>query len=209
MNKEQFLTLLAESHGTDKLGHGYMPEYAKNLPDKCRSMLEIGIANGASALMWKDFYGADELDLHYIDLFLNPDFVSPMWAKNRGITPHIGDQENLSFLSGITDQFEVIIDDGSHNAQSMLISFKHLFVNNLVSGGTYAIEDLHCNKKPFYYGGDVKTIDDTPLVMFLNFIVNGKIKNVYFNNGESEVFENLIGKVEFGADNKIVFITKK
>jgi len=172
-------------------------------------MLEIGIASGASALMWKEFYGADELDLHYIDLFINPEFVSPAWAKNRNITPHIGDQENLSFLSTIHEQFEIIVDDGSHNAQSMLISFKHLFVNNLISGGIYCIEDLHCNDLPFYYGGDVKSFEDTPKHMFKEYLQTGKIDNVYFNEGESKVFESLITSVTFGADDKIVFITKK
>src|ERR1700761_8217591 len=98
--REEKLSSLARAFKTDKIdSHDYIKYYAKYLPDTCRSMLEIGVAKGASALMWDAFYGADELDLHLIDLFLDPNHVSERWVRNRGWVPHRGDQSDLMFLS--------------------------------------------------------------------------------------------------------------
>lgn len=209
MTKLEFLTDAAEKTGTDKLDHGYIPKYAELLPDTCTSFLEIGIAEGKSALLWDMFYGKDKLDLHYIDLFLNPDFVNERWCRNRGIQPHAGSQSDVEFLSTIKNKFEVIVDDGSHNAAHQLISFKHLFLNNTKEGALYFVEDCHCNKDEFYWGEGVTQFDDTPLFMFHHFLEAGTIKNKFFNEGESEVFENLIEWVRIECDSKLIIIKRK
>jgi len=101
---------------------------------------------------------------------------------------------------------EIIIDDGSHRADHQIISFKHLFHNNLLSGGVYAIEDCHCNKNPFFNGGYVTRFEDTALWMFQNYIKTGKIVNVYMNDGEAAMFKNLIADVKILADEKLILI---
>lgn len=208
-DKEQRLNTLARRFGTDKIDHhSYMRPYSQCLPDKCRSMMEIGVAKGASAQLWSEFYGQDELDLYLLDLYQDQDHVSPRWVRNRGWVPIIGDQSDLNVLSMINPQFEVIIDDGSHRADHMLISFKHLFLNNLKGGGLYIIEDLHCNTNTFFYGGFVHNFSDTPLAMLKTFCNEGVIKNDFFNKGESEVFRSLIEGVKI-FDDKIAFITRK
>lgn len=207
-DKEQRLNTLARRFPTDKSEHGYLKYYGQHLPDKCRSMLEIGVAKGASALVWDSFYGKDELDLFLMDLYLDPDHVSPRWVRNNGWTPIIGDQGSLDDLSKIKEQFEVIVEDGSHNSHHQIISFKHLFLNNLRFGGQYYVEDCHCCKDPFYYGGAVVNFSDTILWMFKEFCNTGKILNVYFNEGESKVFESLIGSVKI-FDEKLILITRK
>lgn len=208
-DKEQRLSMLARRHRTDKIDHhNYMGPYSQCLPDKCRSMLEIGVAKGASANLWDDFYGPEELDLFLLDLYKDPNHVSPRWVRNRAWNPIIGDQSDINVLSAIKEQFEVIIDDGSHNAHHQILSFKALFLNNLKGGGLYVIEDLHCNTDKFYYGGEVTRFEDTPLWMLRNMTETGKISNVYFNEGESEVFRSLIEGIRI-FDNEIAFITRK
>lgn len=209
MTKEEFLIDAATKTGTDKLQHGYIKSYAQYLPDKCRSLLEIGIAEGRSALLWDMFYGKDVLDLHYIDLFLNPDFVNERWCRNRGIMPHAGSQSDVEFLSTIKNKFEVIVDDGSHNAAHQLISFKHLFLNNTKEGALYFIEDTHCNKEEFYWGEGVTQFEDTPIFMFKHFLQTGKIRNLFFNTAESEQFEDLIKWVRIECDEKLIIIKRK
>lgn len=211
MTKEEFLKQAAEKTGTDKSasGHNYIPTYAKYLPDTCTSLLEIGIAEGRSAIMWDMFYGKDKLDLHYIDLFQNPDFVSQRWCRNRGIVAHTGSQADLPFIATIQDQFQIIVDDGSHVAAHQLISFKHLFPNNLKPGGIYFIEDCHLNKDSFYYGEGVQTYIDTPVSMFKYFIETGRIVNLFFNEGESEIFQNLIESVHIEVEEKLIIIKRK
>lgn len=207
-DREQRIKNLAGAFGSDKVGHHeYAGPYAQCLPEKCRSLLEIGVAKGASANLWNSFYGNEELDLYLLDLYLDPNHVSPRWVRNRGWTPIVGDQSDMEVLSGIKYQFDVIIDDGSHRADHMLLSFKHLFMHNLRGGGLYVIEDLNCNKHPFYYGGAVANFSDTPLHMFKHFINHGEIVNPYFNDGEAEVFKSLIKGVKI-FDEEIVFIDR-
>lgn len=202
------LTKLGGVYGTDKLLHGYLELYEQHLPKDVRCLLEIGIAKGASALMWQAYY--PECDLHYIDLFGHPDHVSVHWCREHFIVPHVCDQSNLECLSQIKDQFEVIIDDGSHNSDHQLISFHHLFVNNLKPGGLYIVEDLHCCTDPFYWNGDqrIKDAGDTMLGLAAIYQREQKIKNPFFSEGESEVFENTIKYLRLEAESKIVFIWK-
>lgn len=202
------LNKIADKYPTDKSDHGYLPFYQEYLPKDCRSLLEIGIAQGHSALMWQEFYGKD-LDLHVLDLFLDPNHVSVQWCKRNFITPHQGDQSSLKILAEVKEEFQVIIDDGSHNAHHMLISFKHLFHNNLIPGGQYWIEDCHCNFQEFYWDGEVKSFEDTPVAMFRHFKETGEIVNPYFNEGESEIFKNLIDNVEILCNEKLLLITRK
>lgn len=201
---------LAIKYGTDKSNvlHNYCEHYQNYLPQDCRSLLEIGAAKGASALMWRDYY--PDCDIHILDLFLNPDFVSVKWCRERFFVPHQGDQGDLKTLSSIQDQFEVIIDDGSHRADHQLISFKHLFLNNLRTRGVYAIEDCHCNRLPFYWGdGFVTMFEFTALSMFNHFKATGEIVNPYFNKGESAIFKSLIDRVEVLEEEKLILIWRK
>lgn len=202
---------LSVSHGipvTDKYkDHGYLEHYAKYLPDQCRSLLEIGVAKGSSAIMWQKFYGLN-LDLHVLDLFKDPDHVSIPWVRSKNMVPHEGDQTDLTFLGTIKKEFNVVVEDGSHNSPAQLISFKHHFVNNLVSGGLYCAEDLHCCKDPFYWGDLVTNPYETIIGLFNGWKIHGKVINPYFSSGESQVFENLISRIEV-IDQKIAFIWKK
>lgn len=192
---------------TDKLGHGYLPYYAEFLPDKPQSLLEIGAAYGASALMWNAFF-KDRCDLWILDLFKNPDFIGPRWCRKRAFVPLEGDQSDLEFLSTIKKEFSVVIDDGSHAAHHMIISFKHLFTNNLQSGGIYIIEDLATCKETFFRGGYALDFEDTALWMFTNYELTGRMQNAYLSTGEARHYENIIDNVKV-IDEKIAFIWKK
>lgn len=209
MNRLSQLKELCKKYPSDIDGHGYLEVFAEHFPEKCRSMLEIGIAKGDSALIWDALYGSEELDLHYLDLFVNPEFVSARWCRNRGFVPHIGSQASMAVLSSIRDQFELAVDDGSHVAAHMIISFKHLFINNLQPNGKYFITDTHCNFDPFYWGEGVESLEDTPIKIFERYIQSGKIESKFFSEGESEVFQSLIDDVQILCDNKIIMIKKK
>src|SRR6185503_3154696 len=164
------LDTLAQIYQTDKREHGYLPHYEKYLPDKCRWLLEIGVAHGQSLHLWNDLYGTD-CEISAIDLFEDPEHKSPRWCRRNEYIPYIEDQSDTNFLYTLRTKFEVIIDDGSHNADHQWISFKHLFLNNLRSGGLYVTEDLHCNKEPFYCQS-IKRFEDTMLYVFKNYEKN-------------------------------------
>lgn len=199
------LEALAKKFDTDKLGHGYIPHYAELLPTEMNNLLEVGCYKGASVRMWKKFY--PDAQIHTVDLFGAEENVTEKQMSKEGIITYKGDQSDINFLYTINQMFETIIDDGSHNSSHQQITFKHLFVNNLRSGGIYVIEDLHCCKNEFFWGQDVECFEDTALSVFQQYLQTGQLNNKYFNEAENEIFKGLIKDVKV-IDEKIVFITR-
>ncbi|MCV7352026.1 hypothetical protein [Mycobacterium parmense] len=125
--------------------HGYTPVYERWLEpmrnDTLR-LLEIGVCDprmpGASLKGWYEYFpkatifGYDIKDAHRFD--------------NDRITTFVGDQSDRADLARLVEnfggEFDIIIDDGSHNAMHQQVSLAFLFPY-LKPGGQYIIEDLH------------------------------------------------------------------
>lgn len=140
-NGDLMLDELAKKHGTDKssLRHDYCVAYEEHL-EKFRllpvKLLEIGILDGNSLRLWKEYFPNGEI--YGIDI--NP--KCKQYEEER-VRVAIGDQTDEQFLASITDsnEFDIIIDDGSHIWDHLVISFECLFPH-LKSGGLYVMEDL-------------------------------------------------------------------
>lgn len=147
---EPITTELARRFGTDKGSHGYMPFYAEIITSDPFAMLEIGIATGASARMWRHLFPQSAIDV--MDLYENPDNLTPQQVVELGCQPLKADQGDLQEVCARTQDryYSLIIDDGSHNAHHQWISLAALWPN-LTNGGWYVIEDLHCNQNAFYW----------------------------------------------------------
>jgi len=102
-------------------------------------VLELGVKDGGSLLLWRDYFeygiisGIDINPLHIEDPTGRIHFYS-------------GFQQDTAFIDDICsksapDGFDVIIDDCSHIGNFTRISFWHLFNNHLKPGGIYVIED--------------------------------------------------------------------
>lgn len=165
---------LSVKYGTDKgsLKHHYMEFYEQNLPKNPKRLLEIGVLDGASIRMWHEWF--PDCEIHGLDLFTDgiPDI--------EGVTWHQGNQCDFVLLDKLRhENFDIIIDDGSHCSRHQLITFFGLF-----NGGQYYIEDLHCCDQEFYRDG-------------LPFEFTAK--NI-FNPSNSK------NKIIYGTDNKIMLI---
>ena len=74
MTATKNLTSISEIYKTDKLEHGYTAFYEKyfeNIRDQKLQILEIGIADGKSLLMWSDYFKNSTIigiDIHKIDI---------------------------------------------------------------------------------------------------------------------------------------------
>lgn len=150
------LTELAEKYGTDKLEHGYTPFYEKHLPKEPKRILEIGVKEGRSLAMWHKYFPSAEI--HGLDLFANyshqdvfkniDHYCDGEWDISK-ITLHTGNQCDWLLLEQFRKyDFDVIIDDGSHNSRDQLFAFFGLF-----NGKHYFIEDIHCCREEFYRQG--------------------------------------------------------
>lgn len=140
---ENTLEELALMYGTDKKDHGYIPFYEQHLPKNPKKILEIGIKDGRSARMWLKYF--PDCLFHGLDLFKEypPPFQDPRATWHSG---HQCDWELLEQLR--KEDFDVIIDDGSHNSRDQMITFFGLF-----NGKHYFIEDVKCCLEQFYSQG--------------------------------------------------------
>jgi hypothetical protein len=128
--------------GTDKssISHGYLRHYERLFQDfrhEPITFLEIGIARGASLKMWAEYF--DRATIVAIDI--QPD--CKQYAGGR-CEVEIGSQADPDFLNnlGRRRRPHVIIDDGSHQADHVILTFRTLFPH-LQEGGIYVVEDLH------------------------------------------------------------------
>lgn len=165
------LTDLATKYQTDKLQHGYIPFYEQHLPKNPRKILEIGVDTGASIKMWREYFPDSEI--HGLDLFSD----KPV-PEIDNVTFHTGNQCDWRVLERLrAENFDIIIDDGSHNSRDQLITFFGLF-----NGGHYFIEDCHCNFDEFWRQGlpfEYTAINVLPRLHGISFVHNDKIALIY------------------------------
>lgn len=136
------LNELAIKHGSDKADHNYCPFYEKWLPKAPKKLLEIGVLHGSSIRMWKEWF--PDCEVHGMDLFIEnpiPEIEGVIWHQGNAC-----DWKLLDLLR--KENFDIIIDDASHNSRDQMITFFGLF-----NGGQYYIEDIHCCKQDFYSQG--------------------------------------------------------
>lgn len=132
---------LALKYGSDKSSewHNYCEFYEWQLPKTPKKILEIGVKKGASIRMWKDWF--PESEIHGLDLF--EEFSIP---NIDGITWHKGNQCDYLLLEQLRNEdFDLIIDDGSHICRHQMITFFGLY-----NGKHYFIEDCHTCDEAFY-----------------------------------------------------------
>jgi hypothetical protein len=151
------LTRLAIRHGTDKWGpHFYTPIYHElfaPLRDKPIKLLEIGVGGygfrrigGASLAMWADYFQWGQLfgvDVAEKQLDLGPRVTILQGSQ--------GDPGFLAKLAAEQGPFDIVIDDGSHVAEHVTLSFNKLFPA-VVDDGYYIIEDVQTAFWPAYGG---------------------------------------------------------
>ena len=185
--------------------HNYLEIYEKyfsKFRNSLNNFLEIGLWEGESIRMWRDYFttgnlvGADILDLSHIKL------------PNTQI--HICDQSDRTQLNDLAQktfsQYDIIIDDGGHMMHQMQITLGCMF-KYLAPGGVFVIEDLHtCGNPAYNRGGDMETID-----VLRGWQINKNIVSNCMTNEEMEYLNNNIDTItiEKGNVSEIAFITKK
>lgn len=141
------LPRLCEKYGSDKHGfHFYAQHYENHFRSFRRKpikLLEIGIGGydhplkgGSSLRVWQHFFPSA--------LIYGLDIHDKSAHDTRRIKTIVGDQADPGQLEAISNTygpFDIIIDDGSHLSQHVVLSFRSLFPL-LKPNGIYAVEDL-------------------------------------------------------------------
>ena len=117
--------------------HDYLNLYYENAfrtyKDKKITLLEIGVNYGSSLELWsKYFSNAEIIGVDYIDYGYKP--------TKENIKTIIGNATKKETFNQI-NQLDIVIDDGSHNINHQLASFKILY-EKLTNNGLYIIEDI-------------------------------------------------------------------
>jgi cephalosporin hydroxylase len=121
--------------------HGYRNKQIK--------FLEIGMQNGGSTQMWRNYFGSNatiigvDIDEKCREL------------EKEGFEVWIGDQENLTFWEQFKikhSSLDVVLDDGGHTMKQQINTFISLFPI-LNEGGIFICEDTHSSYFPDLGGG--------------------------------------------------------
>jgi cephalosporin hydroxylase len=113
------------------------------------TLLEIGVQNGGSLQIWKDYLPPGSI-VHGMDI--NERCRSLEFGE--GIHFHLMDATQLGAVNQIfaDTRLDIIIDDGSHVCSDVITTFINLF-KKLTLGGVYIVEDMHTSYAPSYGGG--------------------------------------------------------
>jgi len=131
------------------------------LQDSKINLLEIGVQNGGSLETWSRYFWKAE---KIVGIDVDSKCADLKFDDNR-IQVVIGDAKTVE----LEDTFDIIIDDGSHQAADIIANWQHWWPK-LNDGGVYVVEDFHTMWMPGYGSNAIQ--------FFAGFIaaVNGKAK---------------------------------
>jgi SAM-dependent methyltransferase len=194
------LTEMSVNYPTDKnyTGHNFIEIYDRlfaPVRDTLTRFFEIGILQGTSHLLWRDYFpkakifGLDIRD--YSDI-----------SAGTGIETYVADQSNRDELQGFINrhgsEFDVILDDGGHAMDHQQVSLGFLF-QHVKPGGYFIIEDVHTSLPRYYPGEEFKvnmTMSNTTLFMIEWFMRTSQVRSEYMTPEEVQYLEENIDTIE-------------
>ncbi|MGH9658790.1 MAG: hypothetical protein ACRD96_09615 [Bryobacteraceae bacterium] len=122
-----------------------------SLRSEATAVLELGIAEGDSLEMWRDFFARATI----VGLDLKP---CPLPEPGGQVRIYQGSQDDLTLLDRIArecapDGFDLIVDDCAHVGELAKKSFWHLFDHYLKPTGVYVLEDWGTGYWPQWFDG--------------------------------------------------------
>ena len=133
---------LLENHRCiDKWAH-YFPVYEqwfKKFRGTDVVFVEIGVQNGGSIQMWKNYFG-NKAQIVGVD-------IDPRCKQfeEEQIAIEIGSQDDPNFWSAFKTKYprvDILLDDGGHEMNQQIVTFQQMFPH-ISEGGVYMCEDCH------------------------------------------------------------------
>ena len=113
------------------------------------TILEIGVFQGGSLEMWRDYFGP-KAKIYGMDI--NPACKA---LEGDNIEIFIGSQEDRTFLREVKKKLpklDLILDDGGHTMRQQIVSFEELY-DQVKDDGIYMVEDTHTSYWSNHGGG--------------------------------------------------------
>jgi hypothetical protein len=193
--------------------------YFNQLKEKDINILEIGIDNGDSLRLWRDYFTRANI--------CGLDIDKKKFSIND-VEIFCGDQSDIEFLSTIVKKykkFDIIIDDGSHISKHIIDSFNYLF-DYLNDEGLYVIEDLQTSYFPRFGGSRINLNKKNTSMNFIKSLTDsinyeqndkpffkkkkfdGKIKSIHFHQNITFIKKGLSINYFYKDCNKTTFLDK-
>lgn len=201
------LTELADYYQTDKGSsffhkHEFSKVYFEifnGVRESVQSILEIGILNGASIRMWREFFPNA-----VIYGFDNDSSKLGLVKDLPNVFTYLVDQSDRDSLLTARrqtgrDQFDIIIDDGSHMMNHQQLTFGTLFPY-VKPGGKFIIEDIHTSLNADIIAKE--GFNTTTLHMFKEYEDTNTIKSIHMTDSELQyINDNILSADVFGREN--------
>ena len=127
----------------------YYDSIFKNIKNDNLNILEFGIFEGASLLMWKEYFCNSKI----VGLDNNINYINKMKEENFDVSfVDVNDDNNISLtLKNLNMMFDIIIEDTTHQIDDQIRVIKNS-VEYLKPGGVIIIENifLNNNEKDYY-----------------------------------------------------------
>jgi 23S rRNA U2552 (ribose-2'-O)-methylase RlmE/FtsJ len=126
-------------------------KYFKRFRNEKVRFLEIGVYQGGSLQMWKNYFG-EKAEIYGVDI--NPNCKQ---VEENQIKVFIGDQGNREFWKNFKEEvprLDIVLDDGSHRFKDQINTFEEMF-GHISTNGIYMVEDI-CTSYLHKYGGGYK-----------------------------------------------------
>lgn len=120
----------------------YFPVYDRlfaQFAGKEITFVEVGVLNGGSLFMWRDFFGPKA---RIIGIDLNPD--AKRWERD-GFEIHIGSQSDPDFWNTVfaeIGEVDILLDDGGHTFEQQIVTVESA-LPHIKDGGLLVVEDTH------------------------------------------------------------------
>ena len=101
--------------------------------------IEIGVFNGGSLFMWRDFFGPRA---RIIGIDLNP--LALKW-KDHGFDIRIASQSDKFFWTQLFEELgavDIVLDDGGHTFEQQIVTTE-CCIPHIKNGGMLVVEDTH------------------------------------------------------------------
>jgi hypothetical protein len=182
----------------------YYEKYLNNYINKQIRYLEIGVSRGESLYAMHEYFNNAEV---IVGIDQNPYSIIFEQTQNN-IFIEIGKQNNESFLNKVNDKygrFDIVIDDGTHELDDILISFNTLFPL-LNDKGVYIIENTvnirdylyffhnlvrYKNKTSNDYGDNHSIVDPDKINMKTDNILEYSLGDIIFTNAAIIIYKDV------------------
>ncbi len=176
----------------------FYEKYFQNFKNKDLKILELGSHEGKGLAAFYYFFPHSS----FLGANINPFQMKFCSRRIEEIYIDVSSKKILQNFSKYTDQnFDIIIDDASHNLKDILITLPILF-KKLNPGGFYVIEDI--NQFEVFRNLNPTNEKLTPLKILRNMAANKSFDSNFISNNEVSYLKENISEYFFEKGEMIV-----